>query len=99
MSAPQPRCPSTRAWIPLSCWAEDLVGGRGALRAAVSWVVLVLLAGMAFVAGLGPALLLAIVLGTAAVLLVRGAGRSRYAVVVVAAGVLGVAALAYAWLA
>lgn len=99
MSAPQPRHPPARTWVPLSCWAEDLVGGRGAVRALVSCLVLVLLTGMAFVAGLATLVPVALVLVTSAVLLVRGAGRSRYAVVMVALGVLGVAALVYVWLA
>lgn len=81
----------------MSCWAEDLVGGRGPVRVLVSWTVLVLLAGLAFVAGLGPLLLLATALGTAAVLLVSAAGRSWHRTVMVVVAVLGVAALVYPW--
>ena len=83
----------------MSCWAEDLVGGRGPVRVLASWTVLVLLTGLALVAGLGPLLLLATALGTAAVLLVAAAGRSWHRTVMVVAAALGVVALVYAWVA
>lgn len=92
---PQP-VPAPWAW--LGCVGRDLLGGRGPAAALLAWVVVVLLAGMAFAVGLVALLPLAAAMIVLAVVASRSPGRPTAAMVaMVVSLVVGPIALGYGW--